>query len=127
VANPQRRYQALCHAEEAPQLPAGYATMVLVALFPPIDTDPVWHVVPWVWTPAATLHDRQERDRAPYEQWVAEGHLIAVPGTKVNHQVIRDTFLHSAHHRGQMTVYLRLLGSKVPSVYGPTADDRSFG
>jgi uncharacterized damage-inducible protein DinB len=42
-------------------------------------------------------------------------------------QVIRDTFLHSAHHRGQMTVYLRLLGSKVPSVYGPTADDRSFG
>jgi uncharacterized damage-inducible protein DinB len=43
------------------------------------------------------------------------------------HVVIRDTFLHSAHHRGQMTVYLRLLGSKVPSVYGPTADDRSFG
>ena len=43
------------------------------------------------------------------------------------HQVIRDTFLHSAHHRGQMTVYLRLLGSKVPSIYGPTADDRSFG
>jgi uncharacterized damage-inducible protein DinB len=43
------------------------------------------------------------------------------------HQVIRDTFLHSAHHRGQMTVYLRLLGSKVPSVYGPTADDPSFG
>jgi uncharacterized damage-inducible protein DinB len=43
------------------------------------------------------------------------------------HQVIRDTFLHSAHHRGQMTVYLRLLGSKVPSVYGPSADDRSFG
>lgn len=34
---------------------------------------------------------------------------------------------HSAHHRGQMTVYLRLLGSKVPSVYGPTADDASFG
>ena len=43
------------------------------------------------------------------------------------HQVIRDTFLHSAHHRGQMTVYLRLLGAKVPSVYGPTADDSSFG
>jgi uncharacterized damage-inducible protein DinB len=42
-------------------------------------------------------------------------------------EVIRDTFLHSAHHRGQMTVYLRLLGRKVPSVYGPTADDKSFG
>lgn len=42
-------------------------------------------------------------------------------------EVIRDAFLHSAHHRGQMTVYLRLLGAKVPSVYGPTADDSSFG
>ena len=46
---------------------------------------------------------------------------------QARHQVIRDTFLHSAHHRGQMTVYLRLLGAKVPSIYGPTADDRSFG
>ena len=55
---------------------------------------------------------------------LAGGHLAF---EQPRHQVIRDTFLHSAHHRGQMTVYLRLLGLKVPSVYGPTADDRSFG
>ena len=55
---------------------------------------------------------------------LASGHLAF---EQPRHQVIRDTFLHSAHHRGQMTVYLRLLESKVPSVYGPTADDRSFG
>jgi len=30
--------------------------------------------------------------------------------------------LHSAHHRTQLTVYLRLLDRPVPSVYGPTAD-----
>ncbi len=29
---------------------------------------------------------------------------------------------HSTHHRGQLVVYLRLLGLCVPSVYGPTAD-----
>lgn len=29
---------------------------------------------------------------------------------------------HSTHHRGQLVVYLRLLGARVPSVYGPTAD-----
>ena len=29
---------------------------------------------------------------------------------------------HSTHHRGQLIVYLRLLGVSVPSVYGPTAD-----
>jgi uncharacterized damage-inducible protein DinB len=30
--------------------------------------------------------------------------------------------LHTAHHRTQLTVYLRLLGKAVPSIYGPTAD-----
>ncbi|MGW3545396.1 alkane 1-monooxygenase [Nocardia niigatensis] len=35
-ANPGRRYQTLRTSEEAPQLPAGYATMILLALFPPL-------------------------------------------------------------------------------------------
>ncbi len=35
-ANPYRRYQALRHADEAPQLPAGYASMMLLAIFPPL-------------------------------------------------------------------------------------------
>ena len=39
------------------------------------------------------------------------------------HEMIRDTINHWAHHRGQLTVYLRLLGARVPSVYGPSADD----
>jgi uncharacterized damage-inducible protein DinB len=30
--------------------------------------------------------------------------------------------LHTAHHRTQLTIYLRLLGRSVPSTYGPTAD-----
>jgi uncharacterized damage-inducible protein DinB len=30
--------------------------------------------------------------------------------------------LHTAHHRTQLTVYLRLLDREVPSTYGPTAD-----
>ena len=40
--------------------------------------------------------------------------------------MIQDTINHWAHHRGQMTVYLRLLGAKVPSIYGPSADDKQF-
>jgi uncharacterized damage-inducible protein DinB len=31
---------------------------------------------------------------------------------------------HMAHHRGQLTVYLRLLEAKVPAIYGPSADER---
>lgn len=39
------------------------------------------------------------------------------------HVVIADTFTHMAHHRGQLSVYLRLSGVPVPSLYGPSADD----
>ena len=42
------------------------------------------------------------------------------------HVVLADTFTHLAHHRGQLTVYLRLHEMKVPSIYGPTADDQRF-
>jgi uncharacterized damage-inducible protein DinB len=42
------------------------------------------------------------------------------------HVVLADTFAHLAHHRGQLTVYLRLNGAPVPSVYGPSADDARF-
>lgn len=40
--------------------------------------------------------------------------------------VIRESFNHLAHHRGQLTVYLRMKGAKVPAIYGPSADDQTF-
>ena len=33
---------------------------------------------------------------------------------------------HSYHHRGQLSVYLRLLDVPVPSIYGPSADENPF-
>lgn len=41
--------------------------------------------------------------------------------------VIAETFTHLAHHRGQLAVYLRLKDVPVPSSYGPSAEERSFG
>jgi len=38
-------------------------------------------------------------------------------GSSINHLV---------HHRGQLTVYLRLNNIAVPSIYGPSADDKRF-
>jgi uncharacterized damage-inducible protein DinB len=42
------------------------------------------------------------------------------------HVVLRETFSHLSHHRGQLTVYLRLCGQPVPAIYGPSADDQTF-
>jgi uncharacterized damage-inducible protein DinB len=50
--------------------------------------------------------------------------LLAAPrGT-----VLRSIMLnHWYHHRGQLSVYLRLLDVPVPSIYGPSADENPFG
>jgi len=42
---------------------------------------------------------------------------IGYIGTTINHLV---------HHRGQLTVYMRLNDIDVPAIYGPSADDRGF-
>jgi uncharacterized damage-inducible protein DinB len=43
------------------------------------------------------------------------------------HIALRDgVFNHLAHHRGQLTVYLRLNDVPVPSIYGPSADEGDF-
>ena len=64
-----------------------------------------------------------------------EAHLLTpwrlLAGGKVvsehpRHEMLRDTINHWAHHRGQMTVYLRLMGAQVPALYGPSADDARF-
>ena len=42
------------------------------------------------------------------------------------HVMLRDSLMHLSHHRGQLTVYLRLNDIKVPAIYGPSADDQRF-
>ena len=39
---------------------------------------------------------------------------------------IGSSINHLVHHRGQLTVYMRLNNIPVPSIYGPSADDRGF-
>jgi uncharacterized damage-inducible protein DinB len=49
-----------------------------------------------------------------------------VVADKPRHVNVSDTFGHLAHHRGQLTVYLRLLDVPVPAIYGPSADEARF-
>jgi uncharacterized damage-inducible protein DinB len=39
-------------------------------------------------------------------------------------EVVRGHLNHLIHHRGQLTVYVRLIDVPLPSIYGPTADER---
>ncbi|MEP7001860.1 MAG: DinB family protein, partial [bacterium] len=52
----------------------------------------------------------------------AAGQLIF---TKSRYQSLRWSVLnHLVHHRAQLGLYLRLIGEKVPDMYGPTADTK---
>jgi uncharacterized damage-inducible protein DinB len=50
-------------------------------------------------------------------------------GKKVNESPIGEflwmCLFDAIHHRGQLTTYLRPMGSKVPAIYGPSADEKS--
>jgi phage terminase large subunit-like protein len=52
------------------------------------DDNGVVHLKPYVWTPADTLAERAQRDRAPYEAWERSGYLIAVPGKVIDYDWI---------------------------------------
>lgn len=39
---------------------------------------------------------------------------------------IPTTLNHWVHHRGQLTVYMRMNGISVPSIYGPSADEKTY-
>lgn len=63
-----------------------------------------------------------EHLKTPWRLLVAEKPVMEA----ARHVVIADTFTHLAHHRGQLSVYLRLLNVPVPSLYGPSADERAW-
>jgi len=62
-------------------------------------------------------------DRLLNTKWrmLAAGKLMS---EQPRYVAIRDGVLnHMAHHRGQLTVYLRMNDEKVPAIYGPSADE----
>jgi uncharacterized damage-inducible protein DinB len=55
-------------------------------------------------------------------RFTAGGHLIS---DKPRYVMLSESlFSHLAHHRGQLTVYLRLNEASVPAIYGPSADEQ---
>ena len=131
-------------------MPLGYLA-TLVATMPSwiamavnqdeLDLQPVGgaQYTPPEWATAADLLRNHEETVAQGRQalqkttdtYLATPWKLLVAGTVVMEAprdvVIADTFTHLAHHRGQLSVYLRLSGAPVPSMYGPSADDARFG
>lgn len=67
------------------------------------------------------LASASESDFALTWRLLYDGQLVD-SGTRKD--VLRNTVNHFVHHRAQLTVYLRMNEIPVPSLYGPTADER---
>lgn len=67
----------------------------------------------------ALAASKDEDYDVPWSLKMGERVLMTMP----RGDVVRQHISHLSHHRGQMTVYLRLRDVPVPSVYGPTADE----
>jgi len=50
--------------------------------------------------------------------------LMSIPRIAFLRSILMN---HNYHHRGQLSVYLRILDVPVPSIYGPSADENPFG
>jgi len=72
---------------------------------------------------AASLESLKNADDAVFSNnWkLRHGDNIFMDVTK--NEIVRQTFSHMAHHRGQLAVYLRLKDIDVPEIYGPSADE----
>jgi uncharacterized damage-inducible protein DinB len=55
--------------------------------------------------------------------WVRPMQTADIPLTVFLNYLLDDQI----HHRGQLSVYVRMVGGKVPSIYGPSADEPWFG
>jgi uncharacterized damage-inducible protein DinB len=68
----------------------------------------------------ALLKDLTDEDLArPVQFFTGPGKIGDIPMHDFLWQMLHDQI----HHRGQFTIYLRLADARVPSVYGPTADE----
>ena len=71
----------------------------------------------------AALQGTNDAHLATNWKLLAGGHVIQ---ETPRHVQIRDGVLsHWVHHRGQLTVYLKMLGAKIPSIYGPSGDEKA--
>lgn len=69
---------------------------------------------------AASARRLEQLEVQPAEWFAGETRFFDVPRSRA--WVLTRRIAHSAHHRGQLTTYLRLLGRELYSTYGPTAD-----
>lgn len=97
-----------------------------------------WYSKGFYWTPSDTLYDRAKQDRAPYDVWARQGHLLTVPGVTIEYEYVIDVILKAvveyniaaiAYDRWRIDVFKKALnGVELPLVnWGQGFKDATLG
>lgn len=62
----------------------------LIAVFPPLGEDPLWHVYGRYYLPEDTVLDNRSPNVGQYDQWSKEGILTLTSGSVIDYEVIKD-------------------------------------
>ncbi|MEN6486354.1 MAG: terminase TerL endonuclease subunit [Syntrophobacteraceae bacterium] len=65
-------------------------------VFPPGEEGDCFRVILRAWCPEEGIQRRSKRDRAPYDLWVRQGHLVATHGAVIDYGFIRSQILRDA-------------------------------
>ena len=86
------------------------------AASPPATSESLLHAYDAIHRDCVTAVGRQN------DEWL-RGEARMDGRATTNGIVIGSMVLHETHHRGQLSIYVRMAGGKVPSICGPSADD----
>lgn len=59
-----------------------------VLVFPPVDDNEPYYILPHFWIPADAIVDRARRDRVPYDAWARDGHITTTPGSVIDYEYV---------------------------------------
>lgn len=96
-----------------------------VLVFPPTPDDPRYTLLPRFWVPEDVIEERR-RNRVPYDAWVRDGYITAIPGEVIDYEYIYAQIDHDARtfdirevgydRWGAAQVYLQLEKMGMPAV-----------
>ena len=66
----------------------SYTHLAFVLVFPPLDEEDKYYVLPYFWIPEETVDLRVKRDHVPYDLWERQGILMTTEGNVVHYGFI---------------------------------------
>ena len=64
-----------------------------VKIFPPIEGETRWKIVPRFWMPSDTVQAKSDRDQVQYRRWIEAGLIEVTPGNVIDHSEIQSAIL----------------------------------